>query len=109
MPSRKTTVFANGAEMVGIEKCFCNPKALTEDTYLPLPKLKAFADDDLNVTEWCNFGSVKSLWKKEKMLFIHNVFEYLFLRFVKSRHGAVNDQNSDLLLQGKGLNSMKIF
>ena len=67
---------------------------LPNDKSLDMTKLKAFADDKLNVAKITIslFDSVeKTLWEKEKMLvtsnfsFSHSVFQSLFFMVVKSR------------------------
>ena len=59
---------------------------LPHDKILRLPKLKAFTDNKLNVTQdiKVSFIGWKTLWEKKKMLvtsiffFSHNVFKSLF-------------------------------
>ena len=57
--------------------------SLPNDKILKQPKLKAFADEKINVTKNCNlfWEMQKTLWEKQKMLvtsifsFSHNVFK----------------------------------
>ena len=58
---------------------------LPNDIILDQSKLKAFADDKINVNEELKFGlgeRQKTLWEKEKMLFTQHFL--LFLRFQKA-------------------------
>ena len=61
--------------------------SLSNDKILEWSKLKAFAEDKINVNEKLKFGlrRIKTLWEKEKMLvtsifsFSHNAFKRLLI------------------------------
>ena len=82
------TTFSKGIFLMFIIRSWDSVNSVTHDMILEWSKLKAFADDKINVSEMlkCVSGRVETTQEREKMLvtsifsFFHDVFISLFLQ-----------------------------